>query len=264
MCCFRETTSKVREWRLQQSASARRELLFAGPARARQGPRFFRLARVQRRRHQTHEHDHREHRAGQLRRVPRFCPGRPREGPLPGRGGYPPPNAGLRGDRHHATGHGRARDVHGPKAVVRGRRGADIPGPLAEDRAARGRRARRRPARQALLPARPGRQARPGRRAALGHRGRPRDAAEAGGCRRPSTPRASARRRPSRSSRRRRRTTRSAEERAARETVPRRAEGEQARRPTRPRSPRPRSPSPTQLSLIPKPTTARGGSSSWS
>ena len=70
----------------------------------------------------------------------------------------------------------RPRDVHGPQAVVRGRRRADLPGPLAEDRAARGRRPRRRAAGEALLPARAGRQARPGRRAALGDRGRPRDA----------------------------------------------------------------------------------------
>ena len=52
-----------------------------------------------------------------------------------------------------------------------GRR-ADVPAALAEDREARGRRPRRRPPGEALLPARQGRQARPRRRAPLGDRGR--------------------------------------------------------------------------------------------
>ena len=56
---------------------------------------------------------------------------------------------------HQAPGQRRARDVHGPQAVVRRGGGADVPGPLAEDRAHRGGRARRRAPRQALLPARP-------------------------------------------------------------------------------------------------------------
>ena len=57
---------------------------------------------------------------------------------------------------HQAPGQRRARDVHRPQAVVRRGRGADVPGALAQDRAHRGGRARRRAARQALLPARPG------------------------------------------------------------------------------------------------------------
>ena len=133
----------------------------------------------------------------QLQKVPRFERRRPRPRALPGDRGHPQPNPGLRGHRDRPPGLRRARDVHRPQAVVRRRRRAHLPGPLAEDRAARGRRPRRRAPGEALLPARPGRQARPGRRAPLGDRGRPRDGRGRGGRRR-STPRESARRRPRR------------------------------------------------------------------
>ena len=63
----------------------------------------------------------------QLRRVPRFQPGDRVQGPLPGRRGHPPPHPGLRGCRHQAPGRGRARDLHGPQAVLRRRRGAHVP-----------------------------------------------------------------------------------------------------------------------------------------
>ena len=81
------------------------------------------------------------------------------------------------------------------QAVLRGRRRADLPAALPEDREARDRRPRRRPQGEALLPARPGRQGRPGGRAPLGHRrGGDRRAPPAARARR-STPRASGRKR---------------------------------------------------------------------
>ncbi len=55
---------------------------------------------------------------------------------------------------HQAPGLGLPRDVHRPQAVVRRRGRAHVPAPLAEDREARGRGDRRRPAREALLLAR--------------------------------------------------------------------------------------------------------------
>ena len=155
----------------------------------------------------------------------------------------------------------RARDLHRPQAVVRRRRRADLPGALAEDRAARGRRARRRAPGEALLPARPGRQARPSRRAALGDRGRPRARRRGRASRTRSTPRASPRRRPRTCRRRRprprrreagggrgrggrgrprRRPTRSSRARAR---TPRRRGG-RARAPRRPRRPSLRRPRP--------------------
>ena len=85
-------------------------------------------------------------------------------------------------------GSGAARDLHRPQAVVRRGRGAHVPGALAEDRAHRGSRPRRRAPRQALLPARPRGPRRPRARAPLdgpgrgGLRGR-RDAARRGAAR---------------------------------------------------------------------------------
>ena len=64
------------------------------------------------------------------------------------------PDPGLRGHRHQAPGRRRARDVHGPQAVVRGRRRAHVPAALAEDREDRGDGDRRRQPRQAVLLAR--------------------------------------------------------------------------------------------------------------
>ena len=64
-------------------------------------------------------------------------------------------------------GSGVARDLHRPQAVLRRRRRAHVPGALAEDREDRGREPRRRPAREALLPARPRRPSRPRPRAPL-------------------------------------------------------------------------------------------------
>ena len=77
---------------------------------------------------------------------------------LPGDRGPAPPRAGLRGHRHQAPGRRRARDVHRPQAVVRRRRRAHVPGALAQDREDRGAGDRRREPREALLPARQGRQ----------------------------------------------------------------------------------------------------------
>ena len=54
--------------------------------------------------------------------------------------GNRPPDTGLRGDRDQAPGQRRSRDLHCAQAVVRRRRGADLPAALAEDRGARYRR----------------------------------------------------------------------------------------------------------------------------
>ena len=118
-----------------------------------------------------HEQRYRQHRASPAEAGPSLLwPRRPRARPLPGGRGQPPPYPGLRGNRPAASGLGRARDLHGPQAVLRRRRGADVPAALAEDREARDRGARRRAPGQALLPARPDRQGRPRRGATLGHR----------------------------------------------------------------------------------------------
>ena len=92
---------------------------------------------------------------------------------LPGDRGPAPPRAGLRGHRDQAPGRRGARDVHRPQAVVRRRRRAHVPAALAEDREDRGAGDRRREPREALLPARQGRQEGP----------RPRDPRPARGCR---------------------------------------------------------------------------------
>ena len=113
---------------------------------------------------------------------------------LPGDRGPAPPRPGLRGHRAQAPGRRRARDVHRAQAVVRRRRRADVPGALAEDRAHRGDRDRRRQPREALLPARQGRQA--GARAReRGSRCRSRAADEPARCRRRARGRRGARRR---------------------------------------------------------------------
>ena len=119
----------------------------------------------------THEQRHRNHRARAAAPRSQLLAGRPREGALPGHRGHAPPRAGLRGRRDQAPGPRRARDLHRAQAVLRRRRRAHVPGALAEDRAHRAGRARRRAPRQALLPARPRRQARACARAPL-HRPR--------------------------------------------------------------------------------------------
>src|SRR5262249_26589879 len=65
--------------------------------------------------------------------------------------GQPAADPGLRGHLLEAPGLRLPRDVHGAEAVVRCRRRADVPAPLAEDREARGRVDRRRAPREALL-----------------------------------------------------------------------------------------------------------------
>ena len=157
----------------------------------------------------------------QLRRVPSFQAGRPRPRPLPGHRGHAAPHPGLRGRRHQAPGPRRARDLHRPQAVLRRRRRAHVPGALAEDREDRGRRPRRRAARQALLPARPRRQARPRARAPLHRPGGGRRAAACSTTRRRSRGR---RPRPSRGGRRRGRRPRGPVEEAVEAEPPRRAE----------------------------------------
>ena len=89
-----------------------------------------------------HEHRHRQPRARPAAPGPELRPGRPRQGPLPGRRGHAPPHPGLRGRRPQAPGPRRARDLHGAQAVLRRRRRAHVPRALAEDRAHRGRRPR--------------------------------------------------------------------------------------------------------------------------
>ena len=204
----------------------------------------------------------------QLQQVPRFAPGDRVRVHFQVIEGTAQAHPGLRGHRHRPPGQRRARDLHRPQAVVRRRRRADLPGPLAEDRAARGRRPRRRPPGEALLPARPRRQARPGRRAPLGDRGRPRPrrGRGAGGDRlrgrRPGGGRA--RRRPPRARRPRGRRARprQAEEDAERSrTSPPRAEPPTSRRRTSPRRgvrSRRRGRGCRGTQLIPKPTTGRG------
>ena len=165
-CCSPATTSEIRKWRREQQPRAWRRRATAAvryhepPARAvAAGARarsFFAMSTVI---------DSLER--AQLRRVPQLPAGRPRPRPLPGHRGHAPPHPGLRGRRHQAPGPRRARDLHGPQAVLRRRRRAHVPAALAEDREDRGRRPRRRPAREALLPARPRRQARPRARAPL-------------------------------------------------------------------------------------------------
>ena len=112
-------------------------------------------------------HEHRDRQPGARSAPPRtgVRRRRPAARPLPGDRGHPAADPGVRGHRDQAPGSRRPGDVHGPQAVVRRRRRADVPAAFAEDRADRGRRARRRAARQALLPARSRRQARPRPRA---------------------------------------------------------------------------------------------------
>ena len=74
--------------------------------------------------------------------------------PLSRHRGHAFPRPGLRGHRDQAPGCGLPRDVHRPQAVLRRRRRALVPAPLAEDREDRGRPDRRREPRQALLLAR--------------------------------------------------------------------------------------------------------------
>ena len=84
----------------------------------------------------SHEQRHREPRARPAaRRTAAVQGGRHRARPLPGDRGPAPARPGLRGDRDQAPGRRRARDVHRAQAVVRRRRRADVPAPLAEDRA---------------------------------------------------------------------------------------------------------------------------------
>ena len=107
-----------------------------------------------------HEHRHRQPRARAAPPRPGLPGRRPRPRPLPGHRGHAPPDPGVRGRGDQAPGRGRARDLHGPQAVLRRRRRAHVPRALAQDREDRGRGAGRCPAREAVLPARPGRQAR--------------------------------------------------------------------------------------------------------
>ena len=95
----------------------------------------------------------------QLKRVPRFAAGRPGARALPGRRGDAAADAGVRGrgDRSPAAPAPTrpSRSASSPSGSGSSRRSRSLP----EDRAARGRRARRRPAGEALLPPRAGRQA---------------------------------------------------------------------------------------------------------
>ena len=126
----------------------------------------------------------------QLRRVPRFQAGDRLRVHFQVDRGHAPAHPGLRGRRDQAPGPRRARDVHGPQAVVRRRRRAHVPAALAEDRADRGRRARRRPPREALLPARPRRQGAPA--CASAATSVPRRSSSPACCTRPRAPRRSA------------------------------------------------------------------------
>ncbi|CAA9217580.1 MAG: LSU ribosomal protein L19p, partial [uncultured Acidimicrobiales bacterium] len=102
---------------------------------------------------------HRSRRSRQpSRRHPPIRPGRHAQGPRAGGGGEPGAGAGLPGGRHPPPGLGRARDLHRPQDQLRRRRGAHLPGPLADHRQDRRRPAGRRAAGQALLPARPDRE----------------------------------------------------------------------------------------------------------
>ena len=112
--------------------------------------------------------EHRDRQPGERAAAPRagVRRGRPGTRPLPGRGRHQAPYAGVRGGCDQAPGPRRARDLHGPQAVLRGWSRADVSPAFAQDRADRGGGPRRRPAREALLPARTRGQACPGPRAA--------------------------------------------------------------------------------------------------
>ena len=171
--------ARIREWRLEQSRVAaprvarRSFATMIGPRATALTVAFF-VPYVRR---------NRQHRARAAAPSPLLPGGRSRARSLPGRRGHPAPYPGVRGHRDQASGHRCARDVHGAEAVVRRRRGAHVPRALAQDRAHRGGRARRRPAREALLPARAGGPRLAGARAALvrGRGGHPAGADRRGG-----------------------------------------------------------------------------------
>ncbi len=74
----------------------------------------------------AHEHDHREHRAASAEAGASVRAWRPGARPLPGRRGHPASHPGVRGRRDRPARRRREGDVHGPQAVVRGRRRAHL------------------------------------------------------------------------------------------------------------------------------------------
>ena len=91
-----------------------------------------------------HEHHDPGTRAPSAARSAALQGGRHRARALPRDRGHPPADPGLRGHRDQAPGRRCARDVHCAQELVRRRRRANVPAPLAEDRQDRGRRDRRR------------------------------------------------------------------------------------------------------------------------
>ena len=113
-----------------------------------------------------HEHDHPGTRAPPAARSASLQGGRHRARPLQVIEGTRQRIQVFEGIVIKRQGAGVARDVHRPQELVRRRRRADVPAPLAEDRQDRRRRDRRREPREAVLPARQGRQEGPRPRAA--------------------------------------------------------------------------------------------------
>ena len=105
-----------------------------------------------------HEHDHPGPRAPSAARSAAVQGGRHRARALPRDRGHRQRIQVFEGIVIKRQGAGVARDVHRPQELLRRRRRADVPAALAEDRQDRGRRDRRRQPREALLPARQGRQ----------------------------------------------------------------------------------------------------------
>src|SRR5581483_6063887 len=114
--------------------------------------------RVRNRGTDDHAHARLDRRRLAAHRHPGVPPRRHREGAREGHRGQPQPDPGLPGRRDPPPRRWRPRDVHGPQGQLRRRRGADLPGALADHRPPRGRHTWRCPAREAVLPARPSRQ----------------------------------------------------------------------------------------------------------
>ncbi|CAA9365278.1 MAG: LSU ribosomal protein L19p, partial [uncultured Nocardioidaceae bacterium] len=116
---------------------------------------------LRRRRGDPHDQRHRRARCGiAARRHPGVPSGRHAEGPRPGRRGQPVPGAGVPGRLHPDPGLRRRPHLHGAQGVLRRRRRADLPAAHPGHREDRGRHPRRRPPREAVLPAQPARQGR--------------------------------------------------------------------------------------------------------